>query len=53
MLNGLILEEKFNLTADFCNHIESHTNSSVYSDVEKEVRRGRRWLVMLMIACRW
>ena len=25
------------MTADFCNHIESHTNSSSYTEVEKEV----------------
>ena len=31
------LEEKFNLTAEFCADIESHTNESIYTEVEKEV----------------
>ena len=33
----LFLEEKFNLTAEFCADIESHTNESIYTEVEKEV----------------
>ena len=30
-------EEKFNLTAEFCADIESHTNETVYKEVENEV----------------
>ena len=30
-------EEQFNQTADWCLHIEDHTNESAYADVEREV----------------
>ena len=33
----LFSEEKFNLTAEFCGDIESHTNETVYKEVENEV----------------
>ena len=35
--NKKFLEEKFNLTAEFCADIESHTNETIYTEVEKEV----------------
>ena len=31
------LEEKFNLSANYCSHIEEHTNDAIYADIEKEV----------------
>ena len=35
--NIKFLEEKFNLTAEFCADIENHTNETIYTEVEKEV----------------
>ena len=32
-----IAEEKFNLTANYCSHIEEHTDDAIYGDIEKEV----------------
>ena len=32
-----VLEEKFNLSANYCSHIEEHTNDAIYSEIEKEV----------------
>ena len=31
------LEEKYNLTAEYCLNIEQHTNDSIYSEIENEV----------------
>ena len=30
-------EEKFNLSANYCSHIEEHTDDAIYGDIEKEV----------------
>ena len=35
--NIKFLEEKFNLTAEYCADIENHTNETIYTEVEKEV----------------
>ena len=35
---SILLEEKFNLTAEFCSHIEEHTNTTEYTAVEQEVK---------------
>ena len=32
-----VSEEKFNLSANYCSHIEEHTNDPVYAEIEKEV----------------
>ena len=32
-----IAEEKFNLSANYCSHIEEHTDDAIYGDIEKEV----------------
>ena len=32
-----VLEEKYNLTQEYCANIELHTDDPIYSDVEKEV----------------
>ena len=32
-----LVEEKFNLSANYCSHIEEHTNDSIYGEIEKEV----------------
>ena len=32
-----VLEEKFNLSANYCSHIEEHTNDTIYAEIEKEV----------------
>ena len=32
-----LVEEKFNLSANYCSHIEGHTNDSIYGEIEKEV----------------
>ena len=32
-----IAEEKFNLTANYCSHIEEHTEDAIYVEIEKEV----------------
>ena len=34
---SVILEDKFNLTAEYCSHIEEHVNDSIYTEVEREV----------------
>lgn len=33
----IVLEEKFNLSANYCSHIEEHTNDDIYAEIEKEV----------------
>ena len=30
-------EVKFNLSANYCSHIEEHTDDAIYGDIEKEV----------------
>ena len=32
-----IVEEKFNLSVEYCSNIENHTNEDIYGEVEKEV----------------
>ena len=34
----IFLEEKFNLTREFCSHIESYSNTTEYTAVEQEVK---------------
>ena len=31
------VEEKFNLSVQYCSNIENHTNEDIYGEVEKEV----------------
>ena len=42
-------EEKFNLTVEFCSNIEEHTNESIYSEVEEEVKTMNIYLYSLHI----
>ena len=52
-------EEQFNQTADWCLHIEDHTNESAYADVEREVscdwRRAGHVTQTILSSdwCRW
>ena len=32
------VEEKFNLSVEYCSNIENHTNEDIYGEVEKEVK---------------
>ena len=41
MSNVLIFifkEDKYNLTKEYCANIEQHTNDSIYSEIENEVK---------------
>ena len=38
LMIGILLEERYNLTASFCSNIEQHTEDPIYADVEKEAR---------------
>ena len=31
-------EKKYNLTKEYCANIEQHTNDSIYSEIENEVK---------------
>ena len=44
------LEEKFNLTAEFCADIESHTIEPIYTEVEKEVFKRYQDIFKLAMA---
>ena len=37
MIMHFVSEEKFNLSANYCSHIEEHTNDQIYAEIEKEV----------------
>ena len=36
----ILLEEKFNLTTEFCSNIENYSNTTEYTAVEQEVKMG-------------
>ena len=37
LISVCFIEERFNLSAEYCSHIENHTDENIYRDVEKEV----------------
>ena len=43
----VFIEEKFNLSAEFCSNIEQHTQDPIYGDVEKEVNINNRYTFKL------
>ena len=50
---NLSIEEKFNLTTEFCSNIENYTNTTQYTEVEKEVKMMMALAcVMMLIMCR-
>ena len=42
---SFLKEKKFNLSMDFCSHIENHTKEDIYGDVEKEVRNISKQII--------
>ena len=50
----IFLEEKFNLTREFCSNIESYSNTTEYTAVEQEVKIWPKCHQLeLLFICRW